>query len=229
LPELARHVLDLQDTRKFAPVPDVKAAMSAPLKNVMRMLLSLGLLGAGVTDASACACCTEPGYRNVTTRPLDSYKRGEIQRLRFARKAQVFVDAGGLESLRGARGLSEDYQLQATQRDTAMTLDFRDEKGRTGTLVLALPESLSVFEIDPREGVGHSGSGPMLYKEWRLTGPAAGTGVFAKAAGPGQKLTLILHGGGLACTGAEDFRAWTLVLFGSKAEFSLFGQLETPK
>jgi hypothetical protein len=203
--------------------------MSASLRNVMRLLLCLGLLGAGVTAATACACCTEPGYRNVTNRPLDSYKRGEIQRLRFAQKAQVFVDAGGLESIKGARNLSEDYELLVTQGEAAMTLSFKDGKGRAGTLVLALPRSLAVFEVDPRDGVGHSGSGPMLYKEWRLTSPAAGTGVFAEAAGLGQKLTLILHGGGLACTGAEDFRAWTLVMFGNKAEFSLFGQLETPK
>jgi hypothetical protein len=70
-----------------------------------------------------------------------------------------------------------------------------------------------------------AGQGPRLYKEWKLSAPAAGSGVFAPGIGPRQTLTLILQGGGNSCTSAIDFSHWTLVMQGPKANYTLFGNL----
>ena len=74
-----------------------------------------------------------------------------------------------------------------------------------------------------------SGQGPALYKEWKLSGPAAATGVFEPGGGPRQVLTLILQGRGNSCTDASDFSHWTLVMQGPKANYTLFGDLVTTR
>jgi hypothetical protein len=81
-----------------------------------------------------------------------------------------------------------------------------------------------VFEVDPRN-VPDKGRGLTLYKEWKLSAPAAGSGVFTPGTGPRQSLTLIIHGHGNSCTSAIDFTHWTLVMQGPKANYTLFGNL----
>ena len=54
-----------------------------------------------------------------------------------------------------------------------LVLSFRDAAGHTGTLSLAQPATMSVFEVDPRNRPD-KGQGPSLYKEWKLSAPAAG-------------------------------------------------------
>ena len=66
--------------------------------------------------------------------------------------------------------------------------------------------ALSVFEVDPRDRPDR-GQGPTLYKEWKLSAPAAGSGVFQPGIAPRQLLTLILQGGGNSCTSADRFFA----------------------
>ena len=63
--------------------------------------------------------------------------------------------------------------------------------GRSGSLSLMLPPKISVFEVDPRNSSGQ-GTGPVLYKEWKLTGDVTGFGAFTGTNDPGQLLTLIL-------------------------------------
>jgi hypothetical protein len=81
-----------------------------------------------------------------------------------------------------------------------------------------------VFEVDPRN-VPDKGRGLTLYKEWKLSAPAASSGVFTPGTGPRQSLTLIIHGHGNSCTSAIDFTHWTLVMQGPKANYTLFGNL----
>ena len=181
----------------------------------------------GATQALACACCTDPGYRNVHVVPFDGSKRTEIKQVRFANSAQLFVTDGGLETVKGIKTPSERYKIRAKWEKSRVFFDLRDAQGGSGTLSLAIPLKLSVFEIDPRRGPDQ-GSGPVLYKEWKLTGKAAGTGVFSAASGPGHLLTLIVQGRGNACTSADDFAHWTLVMQGSKANYHLFGDLVRP-
>lgn len=195
----------------------------------MRCRLGLALaiaLLAGSETALACACCTNEGQRNVGTVALDSGKRQQIESMRFGRKAQLFTGEADVESVGGIVTPSRNYDLTAAWRDNRLVLSFRDDKGRTGTLSLARPASIAVFEVDPRNG-RDSGQGPALYKEWKLSAPALATGVFAPGTGQRQTLTLIIQGHGNSCTDAGDFSHWTLVMQGPKANYTLFGELVT--
>jgi hypothetical protein len=87
-----------------------------------------------------------------------------------------------------------------------------------------VPQNISIFEVDPHESPDQ-GTGPLLYKEWKLTGDITAFGAFDRANGARQKLTLILQGRGNSCTSAADFTHWTLVTEGPKGTYSLFGEL----
>jgi hypothetical protein len=177
-----------------------------------------------VSSALACACCTNEGQRNVATVALDSGKRQEIESLRFADKATVFTGEGDVDGIEGIATPSPTYKLAAKWVDDRLVLSFRDGSGHTGTLSLARPGTMSVFEVDPRDRPD-KGQGPLLYKEWKLSAPAAGSGVFRPGIAPRQTLTLILQGSGNSCTSAIDFSHWTLVMQGPKANYTLFGDL----
>jgi hypothetical protein len=198
------------------------------IASILAVLVLVSLwLALGTTPALACACCTDPGYRNVRVVPLAGSKRAELEQVRFANSAQLFVSAGGLEAVEGINTPSERYALKAEWKEDRVVFDLRDAQGRSGTLSLAIPLKLSVFEVDPRDEPDQ-GTGPFLYKEWKLTGKAAGSGVFSAASGPGHLLTLIVQGSGNACTSADDFAHWTLVMQGPKANYHLFGDLLRP-
>jgi hypothetical protein len=181
-----------------------------------------------ISPVLACACCTNEGQRNVATVALDSGKRQEIETLRFGGKATLFTGEGDVEGKEGIATPSGTYKLSAKWLEDRLVLSFRDAAGHTGTLSLARPSTISVFEVDPRNRPDR-GTGPSLYKEWKLSAPAAGSGVFAPGIGPRQILTLIVHGGGNSCTSSIDFTHWTLVMQGPKANYTLFGDLVTTK
>lgn len=101
---------------------------------------------------------------------------------------------------------------------------MRNAAGHQGALTLHVPGKISIFEVDPRDSPDQ-GTGPVLYKEWKLTGKVTGSGAFAAGAGPKQLLTLIVQGRGNSCTSAIDFARWTLVMEGAKASYALFGDL----
>jgi hypothetical protein len=178
--------------------------------------------------ALACACCTHAGQRNVATVALDSGKRQEIESLRFSAKATLFTGEGDPDGIEGITTPSASYELTAKWLDDKLVLSFRDKLGHTGILSIARPKTLSVFEVDPRDRPDR-GQGPTLYKEWKLSAPASGSGVFQPGIAPRQLLTLILQGGGNSCTSAIDFSHWTLVMQGPKANYTLFGDLVTTK
>jgi len=185
------------------------------------IILAVGL----VRDALACACCTNIGQRNVGTERLDPYKLGEITQLRFAGEAQLFTGEADPSDVRGIATPAPRYDLAAAWQNDRLTFSLRDQSGRAGTLTLPRPATVSVFEVDPRVQASEGGSGPALYKEWKLSAKPTGTGIFAVGIGPSQLLTLILQGRGNSCTTAADFAHWTLVMQGPKANYSLFGDL----
>lgn len=200
--------------------------------NVLRrgqfgILLAIGCLAVSQA-AVACACCTNEGQRNVGTVALDSGKQQQIESLRFGRKAELFTGEADPESVGGIITPSRSYDVTAAWRDNRLVLSFRDDRGRTGTLSLARPASVGMFEVDPRNG-RDTGQGPTLYKEWKLSAPALAAGVFAPGTGPRQTLTLIIQGHGNSCTDASDFSHWTLVMQGPKANYTLFGELATTR
>ena len=182
------------------------------------------LAPASLDAALACACCANMGQRNIGTVPLDDYKRSEIDRLRFATTAILFVPGETDErDIKGITKPSLGYELNAAWHSDRLVFAFRASEGQSGTLSLARPRMISLFEVDPRDVPG-----TVLYKEWTLTARAAGSGVFSVGLGPGQTLSLILHGRGLNCTSIDEFKHWTLVMRGPKANYSLLGDLEQP-
>lgn len=194
-------------------------SVTAPALLVLACLLS--------RDAFACACCTDPGQRRVGTEKLDSGKHDEIQRVRFARPARLYLDDAGFDGIKGVIAPSEHYDLRVSQANGGFVFALRNDAGREGTLTLSKPDSVSIFEVDPRETAPEGGHGPRLYKEWKLTSRARGTGIFAVGATGASFITLILQGHGNSCTSSEDFTHWTLVVQGPNAAYSLFGDLLT--
>jgi hypothetical protein len=183
---------------------------------------------AGARTALGCACCTHEGQRNVATVGMDSEKRQQIESLRYGRTATLFAGEGNVEAIAGIATPSRSYDLTAKWVDNLLVFSFRDSGGRSGTLTLARPKTVSLFEVDPRDSPD-VGQGPTLYKEWKISAPAAGSGIFAPGAGPRQLLTLIIHGRGNSCTSDIDFSHWTLVMQGPNANYTLFGNLVTTK
>jgi hypothetical protein len=206
--------------------------MIAPICRSLGLVLALFVLSqtfpAFVTSAFACACCTNEGQRNVATVALDSGKRQEIESLRFGGKATLFVGEGDVEGKEGITTPSGTYKLSTKWLEDRLVLSFRDAAGHTGTLWLVRPGTVSVFEVDPRDRPDR-GHGPSLYKEWKLSAPAAGGGVFAPGIAPRQILTLIFQGSGNSCTSSIDFRHWTLVMQGPKANYIFYGDLVTTR
>lgn len=185
------------------------------------------MLSAAVASAPAlaCACCTNPGQRNVNVEALDEGKRALLEELRFDDAAKVFLGEADPDSVEGIESPSPAYALTAAWQENQILFTLKDEQGHAGTLALELPSKISIFEVDPR-GAPDQGTGPPLYKEWKLTGKVKGSGAFAPGAGPGQLLTLIVQGGGNSCTSASDFAYWTLVMQGPEANYSMFGDLK---
>jgi hypothetical protein len=200
-----------------------EAHASMPRVRVIALVLLTWI--ALAAQAEACACCTNPGQRTVQSVRFDTTHRAQFQDLKFAPGAELYLGEGDPEQVKGVAQPSAHYTLGVTVRPEGLSFAFSDKAGRSGTLSLAYPETLSRFEVDPREGKPDSGLGPTLYKEWKLTAKAVGTGIFAPGTGRNQRITFILQGRGNSCTDVTHFTAWTLVVHGPAAEFSLFGAL----
>ena len=186
--------------------------------------LSAMLAFAAWNDALACACCTNDGQRRVGVEKFDSGKFTEIEQLKFAATAQLFTGERDPSDIKGIATPSASYALQAAWAKDILVFTLRDKNGGAGTLSLQRPATVSILEVDPRDSPDR-GHGPGLYKEWKLTSRAAGTGIFSAASGPNQLITLIVQGRGNSCTSANDFSHWTLAMQGPKASYTFFGEL----
>ena len=182
-------------------------------------------------EGLACACCTNPGQRYVEVEKFVSGRLEEIESLRFGKEARLYVGEAGVETITGIQNPVERYDLtvnwnktHAAAGKTDIDFTLTNPGGGSGTLSLSVPQNISIFEIDPRDGPDQ-GTGPVLYKEWKLTGEVTGTGAFSGTNSSKQVLTLILQGRGNSCTSAQDFTHWTLVTEGPKGIYSLFGEL----
>jgi hypothetical protein len=195
----------------------------------MHLLRLIVVIAAIVTltaprPALACACCSNEGQRNVNVEALDQSKRALLEELRFADAAKLYLGEADPDSVAGIGDPSSSYALMVAWEGNAILFTLKDEQGHVGTLALELPGKISIFEVDPRDAPDQ-GTGPSLYKEWKLTGKVTGSGAFAAGAAAGQLVTLIVQGRGNSCTSASDFAHWTLVMQGPKANYSLFGDL----
>jgi hypothetical protein len=195
---------------------------------VKTLLLSAAFAFAQTNAALACACCTNTGQRYVENTKLQDYQRAIINDVRFNKTAHLFVDERDLADIKGIANPAETYTFSVTRQNNRLVFSFRDGKKNEGTLALTIGDAIAVFEIDPREPGSpiHGGTGPQLYKEWRLTAPFAGTGIFRAGNGGYQRITLILQGRGNRCPDAGQFTHWTISVHGPLGGYLFFGDLE---
>lgn len=179
-------------------------------------------------SALAAACTAEPGFRYVETEGLNAKRTAEIDKLRFATTAKMAVGERPEDKrIRGIADAGENYRITVSRKQDLMTFVFTDDKNRAGTLAFRMPATIQIFEVDPRTTDGSRAQGPALYKEWRITGyTTSGDGLFKGAVTRNTKITLVLHGRGNACTTAEQFNAWTMLVFGPANKFTLYGALD---
>ncbi len=177
--------------------------------------------------ALACACCTNTGQRYVENTKLQDYQRAILGEVRFAGTATLYLGARDTTDIKGIARPSETYAFRVDRQANRFVFSFRDEKKNEGTLTLAIPDAISVFEIDPRDPASPDrGLGPPLYKEWRLTAPFTGSGVFQAGNGGYQRITLILQGRGNSCPDAGQFTHWSISVHGPLGNYLFFGDLE---
>jgi hypothetical protein len=189
-------------------------------------LAPLVALLAYAPDSRACACCADPGERIEATNPLQDYEKAQLARVRFGKKARLYLNAAGLDVVTGISTPSEAYALALARQGDRWTFTLRDAAGHSGTLAFDLPATVEAFFVDPHDGLSDA-TDPVLFKEWRLTAPLTGTGIFSAGAA-GATVRLILQGRGNGCTSAEQFTAWTLIVSGPKARYTLHGSLAAP-
>lgn len=187
---------------------------------------ALALAAAATSSAWACACCTHTAQRSVHVRKIDSFITNQLAQLRFGSTAKLFTGERDNHPIPGLEPPVEDFTVTVTQPQGRITFALRDKKDRAGTLSLVRPQTISIFEVDPRD-TEDAGQGPNLYKEWTITTAATGDGIFRNSTGPNRRITLVLHGRGNSCTDASSFKHWTLRVFGSRTErYTLYGELE---
>jgi hypothetical protein len=197
---------------------------SREARRAVALAMTLLALVAHGEAAKACACCSNDGQRYVGTDKIDAYAVGVLSEIRFAEAAQLYTGEADVADIEGITAKSSAFRLAVTKKVSTWVFAFAQEGGG-GALMFAMPDSVTKFEIDPRNAEASGGLGPVLYKEWRLTAKLIGNGMFKGATGRNQQATLILHGRGNSCTDASQFTAWTLVLRGAKVTITLFGNL----
>jgi hypothetical protein len=199
-----------------------------------RLLLSAFVavpLAAILTSAAlACACCTNPAQRYVAIEKMQPHRLDLVRSLRFAKQAELYLGEGDLGEVKGIVNPTARYVLTVTEEKSRFVFSFRDEKKNEGALTLAIPDTISIFEVDPRDPAAPAnGLGPTLYKEWRLSAAFSGSGIFKAGNGGYQRMTLIFHGRGRACTDADHFSRWSLYIHGPLGNYLFFGDLDKPQ
>jgi hypothetical protein len=206
-------------------MPMISPRTATPIRACTLLYAFAAFALVGVSPAFACACCSHVGSRNVGVDTINDWRANQLEQMEFAGTARLSLGEADPE-IKGITNPSSDYDLKVARQKGRMVFALRDKKGRAGNLYLAMPRTISIFEVDPRDEDKDSGLGPLLYKEWKLTANAAGDGLFAAAA-KGKKITLVLHGRGRGCTEAADFTAWTLLLHAPKDVVTLIGTLDS--
>ena len=73
----------------------------------------------------------------------------EIERMSFAATAKLATGEADAQ-IKGVEAPATDYRLAVSRAKDRMVFSLRDDKGRSGMLALAIPKTISIFEVDPR-------------------------------------------------------------------------------
>jgi hypothetical protein len=176
---------------------------------------------AGLSPASACACCSFVGQRSSYVKKFDN----QLEPFSFRSMAKLVLGERDDHPIPGMEPPVEDFTVTVARLKDRIAFSFRDSKDRAGTLSLVRPQSIAIFEVDPHDTVDH-GQGPNLYKEWTITSTMAGDGIFRRSNGPNRRITLVLHGRGNSCTDSSSFTHWTLQVLGrGTPNYTFYGEL----
>lgn len=180
-------------------------------------------------NALACACCSESDYYFSGPTDLDEYPLSQLKRMRFDRTANLFFSEAGIEEhSKGIAYVRENYSFSpGSPLNNMWKFSFRSGTN-SGMLGLLLPAKLWDHDVDIHDNKVSAGGGPLLYKEWRLEGEVAGTGIFKVGFSAPAKYRLVLQGRGNACDNAEDFTNWRLEVRGEGADYAFYGKLLKP-
>jgi hypothetical protein len=173
-------------------------------------------------EVYACACCANAGEWSQTSQRISDFEFKEINSLQVSPNAKLYQTAGEVNT--GISSDSSNYTLSLNKKQRVWNLLFKDEKGKTGTLTLTIPNQGVSFKTDLYDS--KQAGNPQLYKELRLEGKVTGNGIFAKAITPDTKFRLVLQGRGGNCFIAENFNSWNLQVFGSKANFAFYSSFK---
>jgi hypothetical protein len=184
--------------------------------------ISMLMLLAWTKEVYACACCANAGEWSQTSQQISDFEFKEINSLQFSPNAKLYQTAG--EENTGISSNSTSYTLSLNKKQRVWNLLFKDDKGKTGTLSLTIPNQGVSFKTDLSEN--QQTGNPQLYKELRLEGKVTGNGIFSKAITPDTKFRLVLKGKGNNCFIAENFNSWNLQVFGSKANFAFYSSFK---
>jgi hypothetical protein len=195
------------------------------LKCLIPAALAAAMIAAPLSPAWACACCSFTAQRSVHAQKIDAHITAQLEQLRFGSTAKLALDERDDHPIPGLEAPVEDFTVAVAQLKDRISFALRDKKDRAGTLSLVRPQTISIFEVDPRDTEDH-GQGPNLYKEWTITTGVTGDGIFRGSTGPNRRLSLVLHGRGNSCTDASSFKHWTLLVHGRPREgYTFYGAL----
>lgn len=198
-------------------------------KRLSTVLLLLAALFLSPVAAMACACCSNEGEWSEYSGELDEYPRSILQEIKLGPRAELYAsEAGDEEDSKGIEVIGYEYFVSLLPGAKQWELTFRNAKGKTGKLTLIIPTTYISYRVDTRERKPMP-NGPILYKEWRLSGEVKGTGIFQKGLAEGGQFRLILQGRGNNCDNTEDFRNWVLFIQGPQADYSFNGKMRGVK
>jgi hypothetical protein len=160
----------------------------------------------------------------------DEFKLGEMKRIRFGTKADLWTGEADPEvAAQGLAHPADTYSLSGSLVGNVWKLTFGNGD-ESGALNLPLPAKMFRYAADIHDGrtIGGDSRKPLLYKEWRFEGEVNGTGFFKAGIVAPTKYFLVLQGRGNSCDNAEDFTHWRLKITGNKADYAFYGELSAP-
>lgn len=127
-------------------------------RTVVGLTLTLATLGSATDIALACACCTNRAGRYVDVEKLSSHRLDKIEQMTFAPEA--FVAQGAADHPIDLQDFGPNLQLATKRTPTEIVFSFRSDGGHASDVTLTLPDTISIFEVDPRGSEPDAGLGP---------------------------------------------------------------------
>jgi hypothetical protein len=202
------------------------------MKNSQIAAAALFLILAFSVNAIACACCAEPGVHSTWSGKLDGYRLDVLQEMKFGKTANLYMTEAGSDGVRGLDSIVAEINSNELPpmslidefNGNVWKLNFKTSRGTAGTLSLKRPPSFTVFKVDLHDTP--SGQNTILYKEFRFSGTATGTGFFKAGLARPAPYKLVFQGRGNNCDNASDFTHFRVELDGPRARYAFFGKME---